>query len=301
MCYEAEKRASNLAFEMQEMNSLKALIPNCYNKENCFSCCAILSPIKKYTMAKQRGIFKAEGTLDDITFYKSKDGYLLRQKGGVSAERIATDPAFERTRENQKEFARAGSAGKVLRSALRSLLINSGDRLLVSRLFTAMMKVVKADATSDRGQRNVLDGELELLEGFEFNEAGKLTQTLFAPFTASIDRASGAVTIQVPAFVPVNMIATPAEATHYKIVSAGGFIDFTTGASGITTAETAISPIGSDPSTVVNQNFDVGAGNTQPLFLVLGISFYQEVNGKNYPLKNGAYNALSIVKVDGGA
>jgi len=250
-------------------------------------------------MAKQRGIFKAEGTIDEITFYKSKDGYLIRQKGGVSAERIASDPAFERTRENQKEFARAGSAGKVLRTALRPLLINATDRLLVSRLFTAMMKVVKADATSDRGQRNVLDGELELLEGFEFNEAGKLMQTLFAPFTASIDRVSGALTIEVPSFVPVNMIAAPAEATHYKIVSAGGFIDFTTGTNGITTAETAVSPIGSDASAVVNQNFNAGANNTHPLFLVLGISFYQEVNGKNYSLKNGAFNALSIVKVSG--
>jgi len=30
----------------------------------------------------------------------------------------------------------------------------------------------------------------------------------------------------------------------------------------------------------------------------LGIEFYQEVNGQMYPLKNGSYNALSIVKVD---
>lgn len=250
-------------------------------------------------MAKQRGIFKAEGTIDEITFYKSKDGYLLRQKGGVSAERIATDPAFERTRENQREFSRAGSAGKVLRGALRPLLINATDRLLVSRLFTAMMKVVKADATSDRGQRNVLDGELELLQGFEFNEGGKLAQTLFATYAATIDRVTGALDIQLPAFVPSNSIAAPAEATHYQIVSAGGFIDFTTGNNGITTTQTALLPLGSNLSAAVNHNFQTTANSTYPLFLVLGISFYQEVNGKSYSLKNGAYNALSVVKVSG--
>jgi hypothetical protein len=250
-------------------------------------------------MAKQRGIFKAEGTIDEITFYKSKDGYLIRQKGGISAERMATDPAFERTRENQKEFARAGKAGKVLRSALRSLLVNATDRLLVSRLFTAMMKVVKADATSDRGQRNVLDGELELLEGFEFNEGGKLTQTLFAPFTASIDRATGLLSMQVPSFIPTNMIAAPAEATHYQIVSAGGFIDFTTGTNGIVTKATEMLAIDGEPSAVIDHVLDGGADATRPMFIVLGISFYQEVNGKNYSLKNGAYNALSVVKVSG--
>jgi hypothetical protein len=250
-------------------------------------------------MAKQRGIFKAEGTIDEVTFYKSKDGFLIRQKGGVSADRMATDPAFERTRENQQEFARAGKAGKVLRNALRSLLVNSGDRLLVSRLFTEMMKVVKADATSDRGQRNVLDGELEILEGFEFNEGGKLSQTLFAQFRALIDRVNSSLTVNVASFVPSNMIAAPAEATHYQIVSAGGFIDFTTGTNGIVTKATEMLAIDGEPSAVIDHVLDGGADATRPMFIVLGISFYQEVNGKNYSLKNGAYNALSVVKVSG--
>ena len=78
-------------------------------------------------MAKQKGIFKVEGTLDDVTFYKSKDGFMVREKGGISAQRMATDPAFVRTRENQAEFGRAGKAGKVFRSAFRTLLQNAAD------------------------------------------------------------------------------------------------------------------------------------------------------------------------------
>jgi hypothetical protein len=35
------------------------------------------------------------------------------------------------------------------------------------------------------------------------------------------------------------------------------------------------------------------------LFLVLGVEFYQDVNGVKYPLKNGAFNALNITKVSG--
>lgn len=41
------------------------------------------------------------------------------------------------------------------------------------------------------------------------------------------------------------------------------------------------------------------ANSTHPLFFVLGIQFFQDVNGVKYPLKNGAFNALSIVKVSG--
>ena len=69
-------------------------------------------------MARQRSIIKLDGTIGGITFYKSKDGYLAREKGGIPAERIRTDPAFQRTRENGAEFGRAGKAGKVLRNSI---------------------------------------------------------------------------------------------------------------------------------------------------------------------------------------
>jgi hypothetical protein len=41
------------------------------------------------------------------------------------------------------------------------------------------------------------------------------------------------------------------------------------------------------------------AASTHPIMVVLGIEFVQQVNSKMYDLKNGAYNALAIVKVLG--
>ena len=51
-------------------------------------------------MAKQSSLIKIEGTLDDLTFYKSADGYVIRKKGGVSKDQTLNYPAFARTREN---------------------------------------------------------------------------------------------------------------------------------------------------------------------------------------------------------
>jgi hypothetical protein len=73
-------------------------------------------------MARQKGIIKLKGTIGDITFYKTQDGHLAREKGGIDASRIKTDPAFQRTRENGSEFGRAGKAGKVLRTALTRVI-----------------------------------------------------------------------------------------------------------------------------------------------------------------------------------
>jgi len=250
-------------------------------------------------MARQRGIVKLDGTIGDITFYKSKDGYLAREKGGIAAERIANDPNFQRTRENGSEFGRAGKAGKVLRNALRGLLQHAKDGRVVSRLTTEMVKVIQADLTSQRGLRNVIDGETELLEGFDFNSNAKLGSTIFAPYTININRVTGELSVDIPAFVPINMIAAPGGTTHFKLVSAGAEIDFEAETFTTDINETAQLPWDGTATAAINHVNQVTANSTHPLFLILGIQFFQEVNGIRYSLRNGAYNALAIVGVNG--
>ncbi len=250
-------------------------------------------------MARQKGIIKLKGTIGDITFYKTKDGHLAREKGGIDASRIASDPAFQRTRENGSEFGRAGKAGKILRTSLRALLLNSADGRMVSRLTQAMVKVIQADVTSLRGLRNVIDGEAELLAGFEFNIRGKLGTSLFAPFVGTIDRVSGEISVDLAEFIPANMIAAPSGTTHYKIISAGAEIDFEAETFVEAHSETAILPWDAVATVAINQVNAVTPNSTKPLFLALGVEFYQEVNGQMYALKNGAYNPLALVQVSG--
>ena len=223
---------------------------------------------------------------------------MVRLKGGVSAERIATDPAFVRTRENGAEFGRAGKAGKLLRTSLRGLLQHASDRLLTSRLTTEMIKVVKADETNVRGMRNVLDGELTLLSGFEFNSNGKLSTTFYAPYQVTLSRATGQSTVAVPAFVPGHMIAAPAGATHYRLAGGAVELDFEAGTYVVDTQQGAILPLDNIDTAPLNLESSVTPASTKPLFVVVGIEFFQQVNGEYYSLKNGAYNALALVKVD---
>ena len=251
-------------------------------------------------MARQKGLLKIKGTIGGMTFYKtSLDGHLVREKGGIEASRIANDPAFQRTRENGAEFGNAGKAGKMLRTAIRPLLLNSADSRMTSRLTQKMVKVIQADVTNDRGQRNVLDGETELLTGFEFNIRGKLGTSLFAPFTTNIDRVAGELTVDIPSFIPVNMLAAPAGTTHFKIISAGAEVDFEGETYVMGSSETAILPWDATATAAIAQTNAVTAASTNPLFLVLGVEFYQQVNGSMYALKNGAYNPLSLVQISG--
>jgi hypothetical protein len=95
------------------------------------------------------------------------------------------------------------------------------------------------------------------------------------------------------------MIAAPGGTTHFKIVSAGVEIDFENETFVTDVHETAELPWDSTATALINDANAVTANSTHPLFLLVGVQFYQDVNGVKYPLKNGAFNALQIVKVEG--
>jgi hypothetical protein len=97
------------------------------------------------------------------------------------------------------------------------------------------------------------------------------------------------------------MIAAPQGATHVKLITAGVEVDFENGVYVVNTSQSAEIVLGPQNEAAIALNNAVTPASTKPLFLVFGVEFYQDVNGVKYPLKNGAYNALGLVKVDGGA
>lgn len=249
-------------------------------------------------MANQDGIFKIKGTLGGVTFYKTKDGHLAREKGGVDKKRVARDPAFKRTRENGSEFGRAGTYGKYLRSAFRPMLNNTSDKRVVSRLVKELMTIIKTDTVNARGERTPVAGNFELLRGFEFNSNGLLSNTLYVPYNASIDRASGAVSVELPELVPEQMISAPAGTTHFKIVAGASEVDFQAGNSLTVYTGTAEIPWDNTTMPALTLNLALTAASELPLVLLLGVEFYQEINGVFYMLNNGSFNALAVVNLN---
>jgi hypothetical protein len=248
-------------------------------------------------MAKQSGLIKLNGTLGGITFYKSQDGHLAREKGGVEASRIANDPNFQRTRENGAEFGSSASAGKLLRNTVRNLMMNASDNRVTSRLTQVMTQIKNYDATSVRGERNVGVGiadplAVDTIKGFDFNDKATLGSVLFAPFTVDI----GSGKIDFPAFTPVNDIFYPSGATHISLKCAFANIDFATNISAI-----EYSPVQNLAIDGINTPFAlspaaVPTGTGTKLYF-LTMEFFQEVNGVQYSLRNGSYNVLNIVEV----
>lgn len=252
-------------------------------------------------MGFQKGIIPLLGTIGNITFYESKHGFVARKKSRSIANKIKKDPTFVRTRETMSEFGRACKANKLLRVAFKTQLKNVSDGDLVPRLSKMMMSVIKEDATNLRGKRTVIDGNLEVLKGFDFNAKSTLDNRLSVPKQTSIDRVNGKLSVNVESFIPNKALSAPFECTHFKLISAAAEIDFEKSTWTVDLHESGVNPWDGNPSADINFVNNVPANSTLPLFLVLGVEFYQEgKNGVMSLLNSGAFTTLQLIDVSKG-
>lgn len=248
-------------------------------------------------MAKLKSLIKIEGTLDDLTFYRGREGYLVRTKGGISKSRMAKDPAFARTRENGSEFGMAATSGKLLRRAILDLMADAKDGLVTSRLTRVMSLVKNEDAISPRGERNVAigittpQGQLAL-KGFNFNNRAIMSAVILSDI--NLDTATGEIVITD--FTPAQKMYVPEGSTHVSLISGFLNLDFATGIKDLQLSPVTNLPIDNATATVTltPAAAPIGAGAD---FYFMKVAFYQEVNGIQYPLNNGAYNALQLLEV----
>lgn len=219
-------------------------------------------------MGKQTTNFKLVGTIKDTTYYEHPlYGFLYRRKGGVAAERIATDPAFEATRRNATDFGTAAKAAKLLRGALTYAVGPCNDAELVQRFTQRMVKVVQSDATNDKGARRAAKGNHGIFAGFAFGDADHRDGFL-ANCPVKHDHLTGTITLHTP-----KPRAAPL-AAHYRILLECATVDFDAGTFSCASAETEgdadDTPTGGDLTLTVKPDLTT----KDPVFVAVCVLFY---------------------------
>lgn len=246
-------------------------------------------------MAKQKGMYKLKGTIGDVSFYKTKYGYIAREKTEISAERIAKDPAFKRTRENGQEFGSIIRSGKLLRDAIAPLLSAASDNRTQNRITELMAALKRLDVTSPRGKRHVGVGindpaAVSLLKGFQFNRNSILNSILSSP--VALDTSTGEILIAN--LVPVNRLAAPFEATHVRFLGCVALVDFLAGTWETVYSNEVILPIDATSTDVLLTPPSVPTGSGT-LFYLLHVSFIEQIGTDQYSLQNSSYNSLQLL------
>jgi hypothetical protein len=253
--------------------------------------------ITPFIMTRVNGVVSFQGTYEDMTFYKKEGKNYVRKKSGVSKERIANDPNYVRTRENMNEFSLNISSGKMLRLSLGSLVFKAKDARLSNRLMQTMSKIKNLDSTSARGERSVSNGIAtaegkQYLIGFDFNSNAPLDSVLFANYT--LDTATGEIAIA--SIIPADQLRFPEGATNVVFQCGVLNIDFATGLTDLVLSppNNLLLNVTQSSISMIPASMPTGAGVTVYLFIV---TFFQEINGVQYSLKNEEYNVLHIVDV----
>ena len=244
-------------------------------------------------MARQTGILGIQGTVGGLVF--SKNGN-ISQKPASNKAAFASAPSRARTRENASEFGLSAKYSKLLRDSLRVAIAAASDSRVASRLTAKMREIIGLDDTSDRGQRVFDSSNSAPLLGFDFNAASGIGQTMYFPY--EVTGAGADVTMSIPALNPGNDVAAPQGATHFEVVFAASALDMETlnFTNAVVAAPLGILPINS--AALANQQmvatFPAAPAAAELVVGVVGVNFYQQVNGKFYALNNNSTNPLAI-------
>lgn len=254
-------------------------------------------------MPKAVSFVQLRGTMFETTFRMVPGiGNVSSAKSSLDRERFYANPNFQRTWENNAEFAQASEANKLLRVGINPTA-NARSSNLIQRLQRKLVEITKTDSVHVRGERVVSAGDLNLLENFQWNDLAPFGSVFYAPYTTTIDRVTGELTWDIPAFVPINFTAlptglAPGETPYFKLKACGCEVDFDNLTILTDVQSSGFLPRDSSATSPLTLTATVSAGSTLPLILVIAIEWYIETNGVKYLLNNEAFEGMMIAKVD---
>ena len=250
-------------------------------------------------MARQANGLQIEGTIGNLTFYKTKKGYFVKQKSNLDKKRIQTDPAYARTRENNKEFGHVAKMGRLIRQSLGGLLRRVYDPSHTQRLVKVLTRIKNLDPKARRGERTVGGGMavpegLLALRGFDFNR----NHPMHTMYQGNLDWSMEEGWLKVGPFLPQDHLNAPSGATHVDFKVGVLTMDWATEEHGNLVFSTEPpQPITEKPMEL-SLGFDLPPKEKGNRFLVFQVRFLMEDVGELRPLGNDCYTSLQILEIE---
>jgi hypothetical protein len=247
-------------------------------------------------MAKQKGIVSLIGTIDGLNFYERNGKKCVRKAGGgFTADKIKKSNSMVRVRENGSEFGNVSRFKKRFRELMFPFFGSYADTTLHGRLMSLFQAIKVCDTTSVRGARMVgvglttVEGKL-LLERFGFT-----SKSVQMVFPGKMVYQSMNATLAVTGF--------DAKAIKFPLSAHVMELQF-----GVLTLDALHMP--SQIYMSSPQYFDAQSSvvafemtpNELPIVpgvavAVIGVRFYEVVNGERYLLKTLSTQRIEVLAV----
>lgn len=152
-------------------------------------------------MANQSGVITLSGKLDKQVYFR---------RNGKNFARTAPEHVqlSENSKKSSKEFGRASSAASLVRQAFSFIVNPIADKAFSQRLRSCFVKVISSAYSKPNGEREVTDGDLALLKGFQFNRYTRLWNIFSIEPLVEINPETG-ISITVPGFRLAGTVNAP--------------------------------------------------------------------------------------------
>src|SRR6185369_5309850 len=150
-------------------------------------------------MARQRGLQKYSGSMDDVTYYKLNGKYYARKKSSLSKEDVMTKKAFAKSRKASAQFGKASTANKLIRTSLMEGIPFSRKTEIHNKLMPYIRKFITAAASVTEKSIRLNQLPWQELKGFEFNKETTLTglASYLGQPVVTTDLKTGQIKVQI--------------------------------------------------------------------------------------------------------
>jgi hypothetical protein len=223
-----------------------------------------------------------------------KNGYFQARKIGLKADRVHRDPRFYKTRLLAKEFAQMAAHAKLIRTAFCTGTTIKGN---AHRLHGLLNRILQEDESNICGNRKLLNGNLELLEGFNLNEKCAFQEACKMEWDMGFRPSSKQIVLTIPSFVPEYFILPPQGVSHCRIYMTTAVFDLDQNSYTTETGRTTLIPIKRIhfKATELVTSFTPGEGLLA--ITVLGISWYTTSTASAKLLPSSIPGPLAIMSV----
>jgi hypothetical protein len=176
------------------------------------------------------------------------------------------------------EFGRSCKGSHLIQGAFNALTRESKDCRKCGQLTQVIFKAMKTDELHAWGERRFQDGDISLLQGYDFNARKKLGSIIRLPIMAEINGVTGICSVTIPSFVPYKDLCYDKQASHVRFSIGAACFDFEANSFNSRIAQSGFLPM--EKETTVKLMTMINVADERPIFLVLGIEFFNKINGR---------------------
>ena len=147
------------------------------------------------------------GPVGKVSYRISNGQNILQTRAGKGNTKV-----HEKSLKCNDEFSLASNRARMIRDVLNPVIRGYYDGPMINRFTCAVAEVIRSNDALPVGYRDIQDGRLSLLKGFEFNQHSLFSDSFKVEIQTEVTPEG--VKLMMPAFVPLEKMAFPFDASH---------------------------------------------------------------------------------------